>query len=66
MDKLNADGNLIGRLGALVAIAAAIFVVGRVTGGNEMCPFSGGMKSCCMGAKPAAEAPAQPATPSQK
>ncbi len=55
MDKLNADGNLIGRLGALIVIAAAIIVLGRVCGMGEM-HLLGQMKGCCLfetSAKPA-------------
>jgi hypothetical protein len=45
MDKLNADGNTIGRLGALAVIGLVVFGVGRICGGG-MCPTTQGA-ACC-------------------
>ncbi len=59
MSKLNSDGNVIGRLGALALLIAAGFGLHRINcSTGEMCPL---MKtdSCCAGsdhAKPAAPA----------
>ena len=58
--KLNADGNIIGRLGALAFLLAAGFGLHKLNCGNgEMCEV---MKtdSCCAGAAKAAPAPASP------
>lgn len=42
MDKLNRDGNLLGRLCALAVIVAAVMGVGRITGYcPSACPFAG-------------------------
>lgn len=66
MDKLNADGNTIGRLGALLAIAVAVVVVGRVCGRDGMRPVAQAASGhCCFFSqavtlKPAAKAPAKP------
>jgi len=57
MTKLNADGNIVGRLGAIALLVAAGYGLHRLHCGGGMCPV---MKtdSCCAGAaKPAAEAP---------
>ncbi|MBI5246574.1 MAG: hypothetical protein HY923_05290 [Elusimicrobia bacterium] len=47
--KLLADGNILGRLGALALIVAASFGLHRLNCGDGMCPV---MKtdSCCAGA----------------
>ncbi len=47
--NLLADGNILGRLGALALIAAAGFGLHRLNCGDGMCPL---MKtdSCCAGA----------------
>lgn len=44
----NADGNILGRLGAIALLALAAFGVHRVSCGGTMCPL---MKtvSCCSG-----------------
>lgn len=65
MTKLNADGNILGRLGAVALLVAAGYGLHRLNCSGGMCPL---MKtdSCCAGAaKPAAEAPAPvvPAVP---
>ncbi len=55
MTKLNADGNILGRLGAIALLVAAGYGLHRLNCGGGMCPV---MKtdSCCAGApKPAAE-----------
>ena len=46
MSKLNADGNVIGRVGAVALIALAGFGMHRLTCAGEICPV---MKtdSCC-------------------
>jgi len=61
MTKLNADGNILGRLGAVALLIAAGYGLHRLNCGGGMCPV---MKtdSCCAGAaKPAAEASGAPA-----
>lgn len=64
MSKLNSDGNIIGRIGAIALLAAAGFGLHRLNCGTEMCPL---MKtdSCCAGESRAkAGAPkAAPAVP---
>lgn len=45
MARINEDGNLFGRIAALIVIAAAICFVMRTTGGY--CPVSSGGKGCC-------------------
>jgi hypothetical protein len=47
MDKLNADGNFIGRLGALLVIAVAVVGLGRVAGMEGMCPVKAAT-GCCI------------------
>lgn len=57
MTKLNADGNILGRLGAVALLIAAGYGLHRLNCSGGMCPL---MKtdSCCAGAaKPAAPAP---------
>lgn len=63
MSKLNQDGNLLGRLGAIAVLAAAGFGLHRLNcGAGEMCPL---MKtdSCCAGAEGRAEAEAPKTAP---
>jgi hypothetical protein len=44
MDKLNRDGNMLGRLCALALIVAAVVGIGRVScyGDGQVCPFVAG------------------------
>lgn len=43
MDKFNQDGNLLGRVGALAVIVAAVVGLSRLCGmGVGMCPLTGG------------------------
>lgn len=59
--KLNSDGNILGRLGAIALLAAAGFGLHRLNcGTGDMCPL---MKtdSCCAGAD--AKAPAAKPAP---
>lgn len=62
MSKLNEDGNIIGRIGALALIAAAGFGLHRLNcATGEMCPVIK-TDSCCAGetqAKLPAAAPAK-------
>jgi hypothetical protein len=57
--EFNSDGNVLGRLGALLLLAAAGFGLHKLNCGDGMCPM---MKtdSCCAGehAKAPASAPA--------
>ena len=46
MDKLNRDGNLLGRIGALLVIIAVGVGLGRLSG-YTLCSMGGG--SCCSG-----------------
>ncbi len=58
---MNADGNVIGRLGALAVIVVTVWGVGRINAGKfAMCPVEKTSASCCMGeTKPAADKPAE-------
>ncbi|MCM2305109.1 MAG: hypothetical protein NDJ72_10430 [Elusimicrobia bacterium] len=56
MTKLNADGNLLGRLGAITLLAAAGFGLYRLNCSGGMCPPVQ-TDSCCAGAEKAAAAP---------
>ena len=67
MSQLNADGNIIGRLGAIALLVALGFGYHRISCDSGMCPV---MKtdSCCAGMShhasaeaPKAETPAAPA-----
>jgi hypothetical protein len=67
--KLNSDGNVIGRVGAVLLLAAAGFGLHRINCGGGMCPLMK-TESCCAGAdahgkpetsKPAAVVPTSPA-----
>lgn len=66
MSKLNRDGNIIGRLGALALIAAAGFGLHRLNcADGQMCPAMR-TDSCCSGASAHAKADAPaPAVPSK-
>ncbi len=49
MSKINDDGNILGRLGAVILIAAAGFGLHRLNcGTGEMCPLMQ-TDSCCSG-----------------
>jgi hypothetical protein len=51
MDKLNADGNMLGRVGALAVIVALVIGYGKATG-TYMCPVAEGAgSSCCLPGK---------------
>lgn len=71
MSQLNADGNIIGRLGAIALLVAAGFGLHKISCDGGMCPV---MKtdSCCAGMShqasaeaPKAEAPAAPVAKSE-
>ena len=57
--EFNADGNILGRLGAIALIVAAGFGLHRLSCNEGMCPV---MKtdSCCMGTRGAQMKLAQP------
>lgn len=63
MSKLNEDGNILGRFGAVALLIAAGFVLHRLNCGAGMCPL---MKtgSCCDGTMGHAKAEAPQAAPS--
>ncbi len=57
MSKLNSDGNVIGRLGAIAVLVAVGFGLHRINCGGGMCPLMK-TESCCSGAAPStAETP---------
>ena len=57
MSKLNSDGNVIGRLGAIAVLAAAGFGLHRINCADGMCPVMK-TESCCTGADGHAKAEA--------
>jgi hypothetical protein len=65
MSKLNSDGNVIGRIGALLVLIAAGFGLHRISCGGGMCPLMK-TESCCAGADvhAKAETPRPAAVPS--
>lgn len=62
MSKLNEDGNMLGRLGAVALLVAAGFGLHRISCDSGMCPL---MKtdSCCAGAMGHAKAETPKASP---
>lgn len=50
MDKLNQDGNMLGRIGALAVIVAVCVGVAKVAG-VRMCPLPSNGAACCTGEK---------------
>ena len=48
MDRYNADGNLIGRIGALACLAAAAVLLARILGLSGACPIASGPGGACL------------------
>ena len=57
MSKLNSDGNVIGRLGAIAVLAAAGFGLHRINCADGMCPVMKTDSCCAFVARAKAEAP---------